>query len=57
MIFASILLIPTVIDGLTQFFGIQESNNVRRFIIGILSGLGLGIILKAVKWFIFLALN
>ncbi len=57
MIFASILLIPTVIDGLTQFFGIQESNNVRRFITGILSGLGLGIILKAVKWFIFLALN
>ena len=57
MIFASILLIPTVIDGLTQFFGIQESNNVRRFITGILSGLGLDIILKAVKWFIFLALN
>ena len=52
--FALILLIPTGIDGITQFYNIQESNNTRRFITGLLGGLGLGIILKAIKWFIFL---
>lgn len=54
LIFAVILLIPAMIDGITQFLEIQESNNTRRFITGILGGLGLGIILKAIKWFIFL---
>ena len=54
LIFAVLLLIPTLIDGTTQFLEIQESNNVRRFLTGILGGLGLGIILKAIKWFIFL---
>ncbi len=52
--FALILLIPTAIDGITQFYNHQESNNTRRFITGLFGGLGLGIILKAVKWFIFL---
>ena len=54
--FALILLIPAAIDGITQFYNIQESNNIRRFITGLLGGLGLGMILKAIKWFIFLLL-
>ena len=56
IVFALILLIPTAIDGITQFYNIQESNNARRFITGFLGGFGLGIFLKAIKWFIFLAL-
>ena len=54
--FASILLIPAAFDGIIQFYNLQESNNARRFITGLLGGLGLGIILKAIKWFIFLLL-
>lgn len=54
LIIAVILLMPTLIDGITQYLEIQESNNTRRFFIGILGGLGLGIILKAIKWFVFL---
>ena len=53
LILAVLLLIPSLIDGSTQFFKFQESNNTRRFITGFLGGLGLGIILKAIKWFIF----
>ena len=52
--FAILLLVPTIIDGITQLYNLQESNNTRRFITGLLGGLGLGIILKAIKWFIFL---
>ena len=57
LLFAAILLIPTLIDGTSQYFEIQESNNTRRFITGLLGGLGLGILLKAIKWFLFLLLN
>lgn len=56
LIFAFLLLLPAFIDGITQFYGIQESNNLRRLITGLLGGLGLGIIFKAVKWVIFLLL-
>lgn len=56
LIFAFLLLLPAFIDGITQFYGIQESNNLRRLITGLLGGLGLGIIFKAVKWVIFLSL-
>lgn len=54
--FALILFTPSMIDGITQLNNIQESNNARRFITGLLGGLGLGIFLKAIKWFIFLLL-
>ena len=53
---ALILLIPSFLDGITQFHNLQESNNTRRFITGLLGGLGLGIIFKAIKWFVFLLL-
>lgn len=43
LILGSILIIPTGIDGIVQYrFGI-ESNNRRRIILGIISGIGLWI--------------
>ena len=55
--FAILLLVPTAIDGLTQFFEYRESNNTLRFITGMLGGLGLGILIKALKYFIYLKMN
>lgn len=54
---AIILLIPAGIDGLTQFLKQRESNNILRFTTGLLGGLGLGIIIKALKYFIYLKIN
>lgn len=55
--FAAILLIPSAIDGLTQLLEYRKSNNALRFITGLLGGLGLGILIKALKYFIYLKLN
>ena len=55
--FAVLLLIPTVVDGLTQLFEYRESNNFLRFITGLVGGLGLGILIKALKYFIYLKIN
>lgn len=53
LIFIAVLfLIPTFIDGFTQFFGQRESNNHLRFITGLFGGLSLGIIIKAIKWYL-----
>ena len=57
LIFAVLLLVPTVIDGITQLFEYRESNNKLRFITGLLGGLGLGILIKALKYFIYLKMN
>ena len=46
LILAILLLIPAAIDGLTQLFTT-----------GILGGLGLGILIKALKYFIYLKVN
>ena len=54
---AIILLIPSAIDGFTQLFEYRESNNTLRLITGILGGLGLGILIKALKYFIYLKIN
>ena len=51
------MLIPTFIDGITQFLGLRESNNDLRFTTGLIGGIGLAILLKAIKWMIFLSLN
>ncbi|MDI9437749.1 MAG: DUF2085 domain-containing protein, partial [Euryarchaeota archaeon] len=45
---------PTFIDGITQFFNLRESNNILRFFTGLLGGVGLAILIKAFKLFIFL---
>ena len=55
--FAALLLLPAAIDGITQLQGYRESNNRLRFITGLLGGLGLGIIIKASKYFIYLKIN
>ena len=55
--FAIILLIPTAIAGLTQFLEYRESNNTLRLITGLMGGLGLGILVKALKYFIYLKLH
>lgn len=52
--FGYCFLIPAVIDGTTQLFSFRESNNTLRFLTGLLGGLGLGILIKALKYFIFL---
>ena len=55
--FAIILLIPTAIDGLSQFLEYRESNNTLRLITGLMGGLGLGMLVKALKYFIYLKMN
>jgi uncharacterized membrane protein len=46
------MLVPTFIDGTTQLKGTRESNNTLRFVTGLIGGIGLAIILKAIKWLI-----
>lgn len=57
IMFAIILLIPTMIDGLIQLLEYRESNNTLRFITGLIGGFGLGILVKALKYFIYLKMN
>jgi uncharacterized membrane protein len=52
IIFAILMMIPTFLDGFTQFFGSRESNNMLRLCTGLLGGVGLAILLKAIKWII-----
>ncbi len=55
LIFIAILmLIPAILDGFSQFIGFRESNNYLRFVTGLISGLGLAIIFKGIKFFIFI---
>jgi len=42
---AIIMMIPTFLDGLTQFFNFRESNNTLRFITGLIAGIGIGILI------------
>ena len=45
-----LFLIPAGVDGTTQFFGLRNSNNILRFITGLIGGLGLIIIVKTFKF-------
>ena len=49
ILLAILMIIPALFDGLTQFKGFRESNNILRLFTGLLGGLGLGIIVKASK--------
>lgn len=40
-----VLMIPIIIDGVTQLKGLRQSNNSLRFITGLLGGIGAGIII------------
>ncbi len=44
-----LMIVPMALDGLTQFMELRESNNGLRFLSGLLGGIGLGIIFKALK--------
>lgn len=46
------LIFPTFIDGITQFFGLRESNNILRFSTGLIAGVGLVILINSIKWLI-----
>jgi uncharacterized membrane protein len=49
---AIIMLIPAFLDGFTQLIGLRLSNNGLRLLTGLIGGLGLAIIVKAIKWMI-----
>ena len=46
------MIIPTFYDGLTQLFNFRISNNNLRFLTGSFAGIGLGILVKAIKMLI-----
>ena len=50
LIIACLCLLPAFIDGFTQLIFDRESNNNLRFCTGIIGGLGLGILVKAIKY-------
>lgn len=50
IIIGSLLLIPTGIDGTTQLFELRKSNNILRFVTGLLGGIGLMIVFKTLKF-------
>ena len=54
---AILLLVPAEIDGFTQLLELRESNNTLRLITGLMGGLGLGIIVKAIKFYIYLQMG
>ncbi len=50
LLYLSILLqLPYVIDGTTQFIGLRESNNILRFITGLIGAFGLIIMARIFK--------
>jgi len=49
---AFLMLIPAFIDGTTQLFGFRKSNNLLRFCTGLIGGIGLAILVKAIKMLI-----
>lgn len=45
-----IMVLPTFIDGLTQYFCLRESNNTLRFFSGLIGGIGLGIVITNLRF-------
>jgi uncharacterized membrane protein len=52
IVIAFFMLLPTFYDGLSQLTGSRESNNILRLSTGLMGGVGLAILVKAVKWMI-----
>lgn len=51
LVISMILMVPTAIDGVTQYFGPRESTNTLRFITGFIGGVGLIIFIKIIiRW-------
>lgn len=49
---AFIMILPTFSDGFTQLICLRESYNLLRFSTGLMAGIGLAILIKALKYFI-----
>jgi uncharacterized membrane protein len=49
-----LLLVPAGYEGITQFLELRVSNNVLKLITGLMGGIGFGIIIKAIKWYIYI---
>lgn len=47
-------MIPLIIDGITQYSGIRESNNPLRFISGVTAGIAISLLAKIFSKFILL---
>lgn len=45
-------IIPSFLDGFTQYIGIKESNNFLRLVTGLFGGLGVVILFKTLKFMI-----
>lgn len=50
ILLAILMLIPTFLDGFTQLISLRESNNLLRLFTGLIGGVGLAILIKAIKW-------
>lgn len=44
------LITPMLLDGTTQLMGIRKSNNKLRFITGLIAGIGIGVLVKSIKY-------
>lgn len=52
ILFAFLIITPVLLDGLTQFYGFRVSNNILRLFTGLMGGVGLAILMKALKYLI-----
>jgi uncharacterized membrane protein len=53
---AILMMIPAFLDGFTQLGGLRMSNNTLRLLTGLLGGVGLAIVVKAIKWVVITSL-
>ena len=49
IILAILMIIPSLLDGFTQLISFRESNNLLRLLTGLIGGVGLAILFKAIK--------
>lgn len=45
-----LMIIPTFIDGFTQYLNFRESDNNLRFITGLIGGVGLGVVITSLRF-------